>query len=116
MGFASSGACFPTKPEALANWCAKVEPGDNAASCESCDSATSTCSITFLQSSSGTAAKSSSGTAATVSVPVNTPSCVVPTPVNDALMYTSAIVLLWVVMWSAKEVIKLFRVPHADSN
>lgn len=108
MGFASSGACFPTQTEALVDWCAHVEPGSNAASCASCDSALSTCNVTFLQPSSGTTA--------TVAIPVSTPACTVPTPVDDALAYSGAIVALWVAVWSAKELYNFFRVPHADGN
>lgn len=108
MGFASSGACFPTRDAALANWCAHVEPGDSAMSCNSCDASIGTCSITYQPSNSATSMTSV--------IPVSTPPCEVPTPVDDALVYTGAIILLWVAVWAAKEVYNLFRVPHADSN
>lgn len=112
MGFASSGACFPTQSEALIDWCAHVEPGDTAMSCSSCNPNTSTCSITYVQANSPsprTAVK-------TIDVSVSTPACDVPTPVNDALAYSSAIILLWAAVWAAKQVYNLFRVPHADGN
>jgi len=107
MGFAAAGACFPTNSEALANWCAHVEPGDTAMSCSGCDSTASTCSITWQPSGSPSSQ--------TASVPVSTPSCEVPTPVDDALIYTGAIIALWVVVWAARAVYNIFRVPHADS-
>lgn len=108
MGFASSGACFPTQAEALQDWCAHIEPGSTATSCASCDPSTSTCDVSFLQASSGLVASAS--------VPVSTPSCDVPTPVNDALAYSGAIVVLWVAVWAAREVYNFFRVPHADGH
>ena len=105
MGFASSGACFPTSADALADWCAHVEPGSNAMSCSSCTG--TECSVTYLNGS---------GVVTSTQVPVATPSCTVPTPVDDALAYSGAIVLLWVAVYAVKQVINLFRVPHADAN
>lgn len=103
MGFAASGACYPTRDVALAAWCAHVEPGDNAMSCQSCDATAGTCSITYQPSNPAPPMTSI--------IPVYTPACDVPTPVDDALAYSGAIVLLWVAIWAAKQVYNLFRVP-----
>lgn len=106
MGFASSGACYPTQDTALAAWCAHIEPGDTAMSCNSCNATAGTCSITFQPSNSTTPTTSV--------IPVSTPVCDVPTPVDDALAYSGAIVTLWVAVWAAKQLYNFFRVPHAD--
>lgn len=51
----------------------------------------------------------------TVTIPVSTPSCNVPTPVNDALAYTGAIIALWVVVWAGRALYNFFKLPHADA-
>lgn len=108
MGFATTGACFPNKITALDNWCVRVEPGNTAMSCRSCDAANSTCIVTYVPTSSTSSR--------TISIPVHTPTCTVPTPTTDALMYTSAIIILWAAVWAAKSLYNFFRAPHADSH
>lgn len=108
MGYAAAGACFPTQQSALDNWCAHVEPGDSAMSCNVCDATNGTCTVTYLPSYSSQPL--------TTVLPVYTPACEVPTPVNDALAYTGAIILMWVAVWAAKSLYNFFRVPHADNH
>jgi hypothetical protein len=105
MGFASSGACFPTQQAALDHWCANIQPGAFAQTCGGCNASASTCSITSLLTDA---------TTATTAYPVSTPSCDVPNPVNDALIFTGAVVALWIVAWSARAVYNLFRLPHHE--
>ena len=58
----------------------------------------------------------SAATAQTISTPVSTPACEVPTPVADALVYTSAIIALWIVAWAGRALYNFFRLPHADAQ
>ncbi len=106
MGFAASGACYPDKSVALKSWCSGVEPGNTFSSCASCDSTTSTCLVSY-QPSTG-------GVTRVKTVEVSTPSCDVPTPVDDAVAYSGAIIALWAAVWAGKQLYNFFRVPHAD--
>lgn len=103
MGYAAAGACHPTLEVALSSWCAHVEPGDSAMSCDSCKTQTSQCLITYLPANSKKAK--------TVLVPVSTPDCVVPTPVSDASIYIAAIVALWIAALAARLLIDFFKGP-----
>lgn len=105
MGFASQGACFPTQQAALDHWCANIQPGAYAQTCESCNAASASCSILSLRSD---------GTTAQTVHPVSTPACEVPNPAGDALIFTGAVVALWLVAWAGRAVYQFFRVPHND--
>ena len=107
MGYASTGACFPTQTEALNHWCALIQPGAYSQTCSNCDATTSSCNITQLLDN---------GTFTTSVYPVSTPPCDVPTPVSDALTYTGAIITLWLAVYAAKTVYNLFRLPTHDAN
>ncbi len=109
MGFATSGACLPDKITALNYWCAHVEPGSSAMSCNTCNQTASTCSVTWQPADATSPPK-------TANVPVRTPTCTEPDPIGDATAYTGAIIALWVAVWAARSIYQFFRVPHADSN
>lgn len=104
MGYSSGHTCFPTRSDAVADWCARLESGAYATSCTSCTG--TTCTLNYLKSN---------GAYGTVSAPVSTPACTVPDPVGDAVTFSGAVIALWVAIAAAMFVVRFFARPHVDA-
>lgn len=116
MGYTASGAfrqCFETGLEATVAWCDSHEAGSTSTSCksDSCtyDGALARGICTTFRTPTG----STTQTTATRTVYVS--ECDVPTPVQDAVVFSSAVVAMWVTVAAAMFLYRFFRVPHADS-
>lgn len=105
MGFAAAGTCYIDYPTALAGWCQSVQPGSNAASCQSCDSATGVCTLSSM---------SPTGTAQTAQIPVFAPACDVPVMDYSVLAQMwafgiSIVVAIFVLGRGTGMILKLFK-------
>lgn len=109
MGYSSGVACFPTQAEAAKDWCNHVEPGDLAISCTGCTG--TSCTVSYLNG--GGVSGSAYSTATKV---VGIPLCEVPNPVGDAVLFSGAVISLWVAVAASMYLVKFFRVPHADTH
>lgn len=105
MGYSSGEACFPTQAEAALDWCNHLDTGAYALTCTGC--AGTSCTVSYLKSG---------GTYGTISKVVGQSACTVPNPVGDAVVYTGAVVALWVAVAAAMYVVRLFWTPHVNAD